>query len=190
MLMNRNDFCMQKAASPLQWFRIYCLYRASFPRNERKPFAIIRAMQRKGKTDVWYVSLHGRFAGFATTINGGDLILLDYLAVTKSMRGKGAGSCVLLEMKKNYNGKGIFVEIESPFEAAPDQAERVRRKKFYMAGGMQPVRVMASVFGVQMELLCWNCRLDFPMYRAFYHDNYNAWAAEHILEAEYPCQAD
>ena len=87
----------------------------------------------------------------------------------------------------------VLEAADAPVNAAaaetPLQAERIRRRRFYMANGMQPAQVMASVFGVNMELLCWNCRVDFCSYHAFYRDNYSAWAAQHIVEAEYPPQA-
>lgn len=184
--MNKNDFSAEKISTPLQWLRVYFLYRRSFPRSERKPIGVIHAMWRKGKTDVWYFESGGRFAGFASTINDDDLILLDYLAVSKKLRGRGVGSRILQELKRRYSGKGLFLEIESEYETSPNRAERARRKRFYISNGMLPAHVMASVFGVKMELLCWNCSVDFRRYNAFYRDNYSAWAAEHILEAEYP----
>ena len=188
--MKNTDFAVKKAASPLHWLAIYRLYRRVFPRNERKPFGIILSMHRRGKTDVWYYQSGRRFAGFATTINDENLILLDYLAVTESMRGKGVGSRILQQLMEHYSGKGFFVEIESAFEEAPDQAERIRRKQFYMRSGMKPSQVMASVFGVKMELLCKGCRVDFQRYHAFYRDNYSPWAASNIIEAEYPEKTD
>ena len=184
--MNRNDFSVKKITTPLQWFRVYCLYRKAFPRYERKPFSIIVSMARKGKTDVWCCESDGKFVGFASTINGNDLILLDYMAVAKSMRGRGIGSGMLQGLQKHYAGKCLFVEIESVYEAVPNQEERMHRKQFYLRNNMQPSQVMASVFGVNMELLCWNCSVNFEQYHSFYNDNYNSWAAEHIIEAEYP----
>lgn len=176
----------KKAVFPVQWLQIYKLYRSAFPRCERKPFSMIVSMWRKGKTDVWYCCRGGRFAGFATTINEESLILLDYLAVRSDMQDRGIGSQILDALKKAYAGKGLFVEIESPFEDGPDAQQRRRRKHFYEANGMQPMGVMAEVFGVKMELLCWNCQVDFRRYHNFYRENYSAWAADHILEAEYP----
>ena len=119
-------------------------------------------------------------------VNYENIILLDYLAVVKKNRGKGTGSRILHGLKQCYEGKGIFVEIDSPYENAPDRILRLRRKNFYMASGFQPAGVMASVFGVHMELLCFKCSMDFAAYHAFYRDNYSPWAAEHILEARYP----
>lgn len=184
--MRKEGFAMKKPEGFAQWFRIYRLYRAAFPGCERKPFRMIASMARRGKTDVWYAEDEGRFAGFATTINDEELILLDYLAVARKRRGRGVGSRILQEMKKCYAGRGIFVEIESPFEDGPDRQSRLRRKDFYVRNGFQPVGVMASVFGVHMELLCFKCRMDFSAYQAFYRDHYSPWAAEHILEETYP----
>lgn len=150
--MNRKNFIACKVSSPAQWLRIYRLYRPSFPRHERKPFSMILSMWRKGKTDVWYFENNGRFAGLATTINDSELILLDYLAVAKSMRGQGIGSRILHELKQRYNGKGLLVEIESVYEPSPNHEERIQRKQFYLKNGMQPSHVVASVFGVSMEL--------------------------------------
>lgn len=184
--MKHKSFSAGQVSSLPQWIRIYCLYRRAFPRYERKPFSIIRSMWKKGKTDVWYFENSGRFAGFAATINDSELILLDYLAVSKNMRGQGIGSRILSVLKEFYGGKGLFVEIESAYEAVPNREERLRRKAFYLKNGMQPSCVMASVFDVNMELLCWNCSVDFSTYHAFYRDNYSQWAAQHIIEADYP----
>ena len=184
--MKNTDFVVRKGSSPLHWLAIYRLYRRAFPRNERKPFGIILSMHRKGKTDIWYCRTGRRFAGFATTINGESLILLDYLAVADSARGSGVGSRILQHLMKHYGSKGFFVEIESEYEPGSDQPERIRRKQFYLRNGMEPAQVMASVFGVKMELLCKGCQVDFNRYHDFYRDNYSPWAASNIVEAEYP----
>ena len=170
----------------LSWLRVYILYRSAFPRSERKPFSMILKMHLRGKTDVWYCRRGNAFAGFATTINDENLILLDYLAVPKGSRGKGCGTAMLDALKAAYPGKGLFVEIESPFEDVPNREERMRRRQFYIRSGLMPVRVMAAVFGVKMELLCHNCHVDFERYHAFYHDNYSPWAADHILPETHP----
>jgi len=178
--MNRLDVSAQPARTFLHWLKIKRLYRSAFPPSERKPFAIIRAMQKKGKTDVWYFSQGGRFAGFSATINGDHLILLDYLAVPKSLRSRGIGTGMLERMKEFYAGKGFFVEIESVHEKAGNLAQRMRRKQFYENSGFVDLHVTASVFGVNMDLLGVGCEMDFARYRAFYRDNYNPWAADHI----------
>ena len=173
-----------QATTITQWLNIYRLYLDAFPASERKPFSIIRSMQKKGKTDVWYFEKDGRFAGFATTINGSDRILLDYLAVARKMRGHGIGTEILQHLRTQYEGKSVFLEIERLCPEAPNAEERIRRKRFYLSCGMTELNVAARVFGVEMELLGWNCTLDFDEYRRFYRDNYSEYAARNILPME------
>lgn len=173
---------LRKPGTPLDWLRLRRLYVQAFPPAERKPFSVIRRMFRQGRADVWYVEAAGRFAGFATTVNGGDLILLDYLAIAPKRRGRGIGSAVMRQLQAIYAEKGFFVEIESTREDAPNRAERERRKRFYQAAGMAAMEVYIVVFGVKMELLGSRCNLDFQRYRAFYHDHYSPWAASHLQE--------
>lgn len=175
---------IQRPTTMLQWFRIYRLYQSAFPKNEKKPFSMIRSMQKKGKTDVWYCEKNGKFAGLVVTINGPEQILLDYLAVGEKYRGQGVGSELLQQMRKQYAGKGVFLEIETVTESADNYEERKRRKKFYLSNGMTEMKVYVELFGVEMELLGFDCMLTFEEYQAFYRDNYNAWAAEHVKPAK------
>lgn len=170
----------------LQWRQLFRLYRKAFPASERKPFSMIRKMYRLGRTDIWCVQRNGKFLGLAITINSPEIILLDYFAVEDQYRGQGIGGEALAALRKAYPGKGLFVEIESPYEEGSDQALRQRRKDFYLRCGGVPMEVMVRLFGVKMELIGWDCRLDFQQYHSFYHDNYSPWAAEHILPEVYP----
>lgn len=167
----------------LQWLRIYRLYQSAFPNNEKKPFSMIRSMYKKRKSDVWYFEEDGIFAGLVITINGPDKVLLDYLAVSKNHRGKGFGSGILRQMREQYDGKGVFLEIETVREDADNYEERKRRKQFYLSNGMAELKVYVELFGVEMELLGYDCILTFEEYHDFYRDNYNAWAAEHVKRA-------
>lgn len=181
-----TGFTMQRIRSPLDWLRVRRLYRRAFPRCERKPFGIIRRMHRAGKTDVWVFRQNGRFAGLAATINSDALILIDYLAVSENLRGQGVGTRALAALTEAYPGRGLFVEIESPFAPGDDQPQRQRRRSFYEGCGFLPSRTMASVFGVAMELLCCRCQVDFDTYHRFYCTQYSAWAGEHILPLPHP----
>lgn len=168
----------------LQWLRIYRLYQSAFPRSEKKPFSMIRSMYKKGKSDVWYCEKGGKFVGFVITINGPDKVLLDYLAVHEKRRGQGVGSELLRQMREQYTGKGVFLEIETVTESAENYEERKRRKRFYLSNGMTELGVFVELFGVEMELLGFDCTLTFEEYQAFYRDNYNEWAAEHVKRAK------
>lgn len=166
--------------TPLDWLRIRLLYRRAFPREERKPFAMIRKMQKEGRTDVWLAEQGGRFAGLAATINGDGIILLDYLAVHEKMRDQGVGSAMLQSLLAHYEGRGLFVEIEAADRADPS-GEKARRKAFYLRNSLNDMHVTALLFGVRMELLGRACTLDFDAYRDFYRTYYSPWAAEHVV---------
>ena len=168
---------LEKPAGLWNWAEIYALYRTAFPSAERKPFAVIRKMYRQGRTHVWRILRDGKFAGFAATVNGDDLILLDYLAVVRSCRGQGIGSAAMALILAVYRDKGVFVEIESIRKGAAAQQER---KDFYLGAGLEDLRTSAMVFGVPMDLLGVRCALNFEDYRELYHDYYSPWAAEHL----------
>ena len=57
--------------------RIKKLYKISFPRAERKPYSVIKQMQKEGRGDLWVYEDQGKFLGFATTINGANAVLAD-----------------------------------------------------------------------------------------------------------------
>lgn len=161
---------------------ILFLYRDAFPRYERKPFSRITGMVKAGRADLWTIRAEGHFAGFAATVNGTDVVLLDYFAVKKSLRGRGVGSDALKSLMEYYRDRGFFVEIESTYEEAPNRAERGKRKQFYANCGLEPMGTEADVFGVRMELLGVRCHLNLEQYRSFYRDHYSPWAAAHIQE--------
>jgi GNAT superfamily N-acetyltransferase len=175
---------LEKAHGSSDWLRMYGLYVTAFPPAERKPFSIIRKMYAQERADVWVIRKDGKFAGFATTVNGGDLILLDYLAVRKSCRGNGIGSAAMEKLMQRYCDQGFFVEIESTRVDCPDLPLRQKRRHFYEAAGMMDLGVSAQVFGVKMDLLGIRCTMTFDDYRGFYHDHYSPRAAQHLEPME------
>ena len=168
----------------LQWAKIYCLYQKAFPKAEKKPFSMIRNMYRRGRSDVWYFSRNGAFAGLIITINGQNQVLLDYLAVEEHSRGTGIGTEILKLMQTQYPDRGVFLEIESVYEESDNKAQRLRRKHFYEKCGMESMNVFVWLFGVKMELMSFGCKMTFEEYHDFYRNNYNQWAADHIQSAE------
>ena len=175
---------LKKPEGISDWLRLYRLYLSAFPREERKPFALILRMYKKGTTDVWCLMREGKFAGLGITINGPDLILLDYFAIGKKMRQQGVGSAALPVIVDYYGDKGFFLEIESTLEDAPNKNQRLRRKAFYLSCGLRELHTTAKLFGVNMELLGVRCQLNYDQYKAFYRDNYNQWAADHIAPTD------
>lgn len=172
---------LRKVQSRKDWREIKKLYNEAFPANEKKPFWMIRMKHKRGAADVWVAENDGEFAGMAITMNGADLVLLDYFAISSGKRSCGIGGEVLKALQREYEGHRFFLEIESIEKGAQTQAERERRKKFYLANGMQELGVDVTLFGVDMELLGYNCRVDFDEYRGLYFDTYGNWAAKNVV---------
>ena len=178
------EIALQKPNTASDWLRLQRLYRSAFPRDERKPFAVIRRMFREGKADIWCVLFQGRFVGLSTTVNGSERILIDYFAISEKHRGKGIGKAAMECLLSLYPDKGVFLEIESPDRPGLDQAQRKKRKEFYLSCGFAELGVRAKVFGVPMELLGIRCQMDFQQYREFYGFHMSPWAADHLEELQ------
>ncbi len=176
--MGNAAVTLRRPRTLADWWRILRLYRHAFPANERKPFSLIRQLQKKDKVDVWLGQSNGTFCGLAITVNGKGLILLDYFAVEARLRGKGVGSAFLQQVLAHYDTTELFLEIELP-DGSP---EKERRLRFYKHNGLTDLHTTASLFGVPMMLLGKNCSpMDFARYHTFYRANLGEWAANHVL---------
>lgn len=164
--------------------RVYLLYLRAFPSGERKPFSIILSMAKEGRTDLWIIRKNGRFAGFASTVNSPGLVLLDYFAVCKSLRGQGVGSAAMKAILDRYAPRGVLVEIESTFIPSDNPEERENRKRFYVNAGMTPLGTEVDLFGIRMELLGCRCMLDFAAYKDFYVRYYTPRAEKYVNPVE------
>lgn len=164
----------------LEHIRLRILYRNAFPKEERKPFSIIKKMQKLGKTDIWCFEENGKFLGMAATINSLDKILIDYFAVAKNMREKGNGGRMLESLIEHYSPRGVFLEIEIPYRDSDNYEERIRRKAFYLQHGLSEVGTQVKLFGVDMELLSTGFQMSFDEYREFYLENYSRFAYDNI----------
>lgn len=171
---------LHQAVSLRDQWKIFTLYRSAFPKSERKPFWVIRAMQKQGKSDIWYFEENGSFRGLATTVKDGNRVLLDYFAVTGRDRGQGNGGKMLELILKTYEGQELFGEIEVEDPQAENNADRIRRKAFYLRHGLRALGTRVSLFGVEMELLTNGFTLSYQEYLAFYCKNIGEFARDNI----------
>ena len=157
------------------------LYREAFPREERKPFWLIRRKVRQGVMGLWLLEEDGP-AGMASAIFAGERVLLDYFAIDARRRGQGLGSRALAELQGFCQGRTLLLEIEALEAGAQNYDQRVRRKRFYLKNGMEETGLVCSVFGNRMELLCWNCDTGIPFeeYREIYRVGLGGLAARQV----------
>ena len=92
--------------------------------------------------------------------------------VMPSKRGRGVGSQALKLLAEIYPEQYIFLEIEPENEKASNALQRIRRKKFYLRCGFQETGILWDMYGVPMEVLCYQKQLTLnqceKMYRYLY----------------------
>ncbi|MDE7390786.1 MAG: GNAT family N-acetyltransferase [Lachnospiraceae bacterium] len=144
------------------------LYLSSFPKNERKPFYLMQIWQKRGKMEIMEINNNNEFLGLVITVIFSDLVLIDYFAVCSNLRGSGIGTKAIELIRQRYMGKRIFLEIEKPNRAAPDNGNRLRRKSFYLNCGLKSCGIPVRLFGVDMELLAFDKPINFDEYIEVY----------------------
>ncbi len=139
------------------------LYLSAFPARERKPFFML--MQKRHEPGVLVLEEEG-FCGFISLITWQDVMYVDYFAVDPGLRGRKLGSRVLEELQKRYPDHRIMLEIERLDELADNNAQRIRRRKFYERSGFEGHDNYVRAMNCEFELLCWNGNVAFTEYKA------------------------
>ena len=145
------------------------LYKDAFPRLERKSFGLIKKKAAEGFSKILAVKDDGNFCGLMITAAFDGMMLLDYFAVSKDMRGKSIGTQALKEFLRIFsNDYRIFLEIELPNDREDDI--KLKRKRFYLKNDLKQSGIEVTLFSVPMELLYYTEKVTFQEY----HDLYRA----------------
>ena len=144
------------------------IYLEAFPKAERKPFWLMKQKALQGKMELLSIKEKGEPVGLAFMVLYQDLALLDYFAIAHAYRGKKIGSKALELLKERYHKQRFLLEIEQVDKAASNNAERIRRKQFYLKNGLHETGIQVSVFQVPMELLTDGRPLTFEEYYGIY----------------------
>lgn len=160
------------------------LYKEAFPKEERKPFALMLKKCEEGSMEMLALEQDGRFLGLAIMILHGEIALLDYLAVSPDARGGGIGTKTLAALKSRYPDRHLLIEIEDPDEPADNTAERVRRRAFYLRNGMTPMPYKIWLFGIKMLVLTDGTHIPFDRYHAIFGDVFSEKAWQNVSLAE------
>ena len=164
------------------WRKIKKLYMQAFPASERKPFFVIKRQCKRNLSDVLLIEDNKDFIGLAITMNGEDIVLLDYYAIDESKRSKGYGAAALKLLQEKYSRYRFFLETEIQDETADNAQERKRRKAFYLRNGMRELNIYIKLFGVDMELLGYNDAVTFEDYKNLYINNLGEKIAQNVQQ--------
>ena len=148
---------------------VWRLYTEAFPEPERKSPKLMEDKYREGKVDILaVVDETGRFLGEMITVKRGELVLLDYFAISPDIRGGGIGSKSLEKLREYYDDSILILEIESTLEPADNSEQRQRRKRFYLSNGFRPLDWEVILFGIRMEILTSGKYVDYHSYHDIY----------------------
>ncbi len=156
------------------------LYKEAFPKNERKPFPLMRLWQVFGKTEILEVRCDDDFLGLLITVPYRDLVLVDYLAVLPELRGKGIGSRTVELIRERYADKRIFLEIESTRVHSDNEEERLRRKSFYLGNGLRECGLVVRIFSAELEILTFDSEVSYDEYVRLYRSLLGVFATGRI----------
>ena len=148
------------------------LYEAAFPASERKEFCFMTEGPLSPAYDLLVIDTDKEsVAGLVILVSHGQFTLLDYLAVSPFLRGQGIGHAVLPLIRafcaSTHPGAHLFLEIETPTPDCENNAQRLRRKAFYLTAGLCETGVHAKIYGTDMELLSYPEDAPFVTFAAY-----------------------
>lgn len=128
--------------------------REAFPQEEFIATEEIACMHEEGRADVVSFYDEEEFVGFAVIVTNEDFAYLFFLAIAKEARSRGYGSWALTYLKKRYSTRQMVLDIEQVDSSAPNAAQRIARKRFYLRNGFTETGFLLRYEGCIFELLC------------------------------------
>ena len=129
----------------LLWYEKFL--KEDFVSDEIKPIENILTLIKNGRYEVYGVFQDDKMMAYASfwkkeNIN---LVLLDYLGVSKKYRNQGIGSKILVLIKEILGNMPYVVEAEIPTGSSLEEDKiRKRRIEFYERNGCKKVYLMAT----------------------------------------------
>ncbi|WP_428908365.1 GNAT family N-acetyltransferase [Niallia sp. Krafla_26] len=117
------------------WEKWKVVYHEAFGSSNGKQKMVIRNMFFKKMCRFHYLMENGVIIAVALSgiLNGSNLLLIDYLAVSQKVQGRGVGKKMMFEIKKwgsEHGFTGILIEVE-----AEETVENIRRIQFWKKCG-------------------------------------------------------
>lgn len=146
------------------------LYRAAFPKAERASWRLLRRDPR-AEISAYYDG--ETFVGFTVSLPTENFYYVFYLAIVEEARSKGYGGAILERICAERSP--VVLDMEAVDPAAPNYAQRLKRKEFYLRHGFSPVGFTYSIFGVRYEVLCRGEGFDVSDYERFYQERFKKY---------------
>lgn len=136
--------------------KIYNKYMVEdFPPDELKPLESMLSMLERGIYACYGLFQGENLLAYAYLTILDNLVLVDYLAVAKHLRGSGIGTTLIGKLKEILADKTIVIECENPDFATHenDKRTKLRRIDFYKRSGFILSGIASNLFGVEYVIL-------------------------------------
>lgn len=127
-----------------------------FPAEEYMSLETQLALQDSGELELWALYFGNDLAGFTTLRTTEDMVYLFFLAFDDGYQGKGLGHETLKKIGEIYSDRAFTVDFEQLDETADNNAQRIRRRNFYLNCGFSETGWGLSYLGVTYEIFCMN----------------------------------
>lgn len=163
--MSLTNITLEEKKTFFDNIKAFFLYQKAFPKEEKKPYWLIRKCERLGCGRNFIIKDEsGNFLGIAFIIYNNNLALLDYFAIDTKLRGQGVGTLALGIIKELFSDIPLVLEIEDPELSSENKEERIRRARFYEKCGMITMNYRISLFGVDMRILSSGANVSYEQY--------------------------
>ena len=136
------------------WQQINSLAKEAFPPEEYLAPDKLVEMSEAENFDFLALTDGGDFVGFMVVQTYKNLAYLFFLAIDSACRTKGYGSRAIKTLRTLYPDKKQVVDFEMLEEAAPNNIQRIKRRKFYLKNGYKETGLFLSYLGVDYEVFC------------------------------------
>ena len=141
------------------------LYLEAFPKIERMPFWLIRLYKFNKKACLTGYYEDNVLCGISFSIKNNEAVSVAYLAVNPKLRGKGYGSKILQEIKKDAKNRIVFLEVEQLDDTADNAEQRRKRVKFYEKNGFYLSEYKMVTLGFVYSIMSTSEELSVPKYK-------------------------
>lgn len=129
------------------------LNKEAFPLEERIPKSQLVQLGEEDFAELLGIYDGEEFIGFFFLLTEADCVYVFFFAIDEKVRSKGYGGKALKMLRDIYPDKKIFIDLEVIDEAAPNNEQRIARRKFYERNGYQTTNYFLSYFDMTFEIL-------------------------------------
>ena len=126
----------------------------AFPVSERMSFDEIFTFASDTDTDVLGIYDGKDPIGFAVLLKNKECGYIYFLAIDHHVRSKGYGSAAIQKLLEVYSDLQLVLDFEVIDETAGNNAQRIRRKNFYLRNGFHETGSYTMLRDDRFEVVC------------------------------------